>query len=213
MSDDTLNLSGKPQADPIEQEAERRGMAKGIAIVLAVLAVLALVALWLFNWGPLKPQPAADNTVPVTTLPNDGSLAPELDSTKTPEAAPTNPDYTPEAGASDAPATNAPSNGAKPSEEVTVALSRWNWIAAKQAISVAGFLPGVVENGGTCTLEATNGSTTVSNSQAATTDAHQTVCAMNLVDPKLTPGQWTVTMSYEGPSGSGTSEPAQVTIN
>lgn len=208
MSDDTLNYDGETPIDPVEQEAERRGMAKGIAIVLAVVAVLGLLALWLFNWGPLKPQPVADNTVPVTTLPNDGTLHPELDATKTPEPAPTNPDL---ASSPDA-ATAAPSNDAKPSGEVTVALSRWNWIAAKQTISVAGFLPGVVENGGTCTLEATNGSTTVSESQPATVDAHQTVCALNLTDPKVTAGQWTVTMHYDGPSGSGTSAPAQISV-
>ena len=198
-----------------EETAERRGLGKGLAIGAVAVALLGLALWWLVAMGPMRSQaPVADNTAPVTTLPDDGTAAPSL--APTASVHPTDaPVQNPSASATAAQAPETADPGAttqgQPTGDVVVALTRWNWIAPQQMISVAGYLPQIVEEGGTCTLVARSGATELRNSAAAAPDAHQTACIVNLTNAAITPGQWTVRMEYTGPSGSGASPEAVVT--
>lgn len=205
--------------DELEERAERRGLGKGLLIGAIAAALLGLLAFWLLNWGPMQQRPAADNTVPVTSLPNDGTLQPDPSQTAGPAdggpataPAPSSPALSPSAAdAQPAETTAAPTTTGQPSGELGVALTRWNWIPEQRMIAVAGFVPHV-EQGGTCTLTATKDGQAVSQSAPASPDAQTTVCAITLGSEQLTPGTWGIVLSYEGPGGSGASPSAQVEV-
>lgn len=98
--------------------------------------------------------------------------------------------------------------------DVSVALSRWNWIADQSVVAVGGYAD-VVENGGTCTLtltSQTDSSTVVTAVSEARADAQTTMCTFMVSDPALTPGSWTLVLAYDGPSGSGTSDQQRIDI-
>lgn len=173
----------------------RRG--RPLAIGITVLIAIALVVLGVFIWGQLAPQRTADvppdNTVPVTTLPQATSAVPS--------------DLPVATGTS---FTNDPSaSAAQPAQtalgDMPVALSRWGWAPELGGFSVAGYVASV-ESGGSCTLTATNGATTVQGQAQAQPAAATTNCIVNLPVQDAAPGDWQLTMSYDGPGGTGTSE-------
>lgn len=177
----------------------RRGAGRWLGILLGAVGAAGLVLLALFVWGPFAPQtppagaPPADNTVPVTTLPQAPTSAVPSD---LPVASATTLTQEPEPGQS---------GGGVP-----VALSRWSWVPELGAFSAAGYIA-QAESGGECTLTATDGATTVQGSAPAEASAATTNCVVNLpVD--AAPGQWRLTLSYRGPSGSGASETVVVTV-
>lgn len=193
------------------REAERRGMGKGLIIGLAVTAALALLAAWLFFWGPLKPQDkptiAPDNTAPVTSLLAPSTAPPfrsaTPDPTDTPVAAPP---------ATATPDANSDSMPPKPAPPTTVALTRWGYLPNEQLISVAGFIS-AVEEGGTCKLTMTKGDQKITGESKARRDAQTTVCAVNIPSPqKPEPGVWKTVMDYDGPSGHLTSSPVDLEV-
>ena len=76
---------------------------------------------------------------------------------------------------------------------------------------VLAYVSGVVENGGTCTATATNGSTTRTTSSQAVYDASTTDCAPLNFSPALGAGTWTVVVAYQSSASYGQS--ATVTIH
>lgn len=98
--------------------------------------------------------------------------------------------------------------------DVSVALSRWNWIADQSTVAVGGYAE-VVENGGQCTLtltKQTDTSAVVTATSAARADAQTTICTFMVSDPSLTAGSWNLVLAYEGPSGSGVSDQQRIDI-
>lgn len=214
---DEAPIDGRP--DELEERAERRGLGRGLLVGAIAAALLAGLVIWLLN-GPLAARPAPDNTVPVTSLPNDGSLQPEPSPTGPADGGPLTapPSATAAPSASTAPATAspdateaAPATPAEQGGEVPFSISRANWIPQQQMISVAGLVPGVVASDGTCTLTATKDGQTYTATGPAQADAQSTVCAVNFSDPGLTPGQWTVELRYDGAAGTGAAQ-QQVTV-
>lgn len=188
--------------------AERRGMGRGAALGLGLAALVAIAAIALFViFNPFASGPAPDNTAAVTTLPAPSvgpteALPPATTAAPSASAAPS------ETGAATASASPQPTSG----ESRPIALNRWNWLADQQMFSVGGFIEGR-ESGGTCTLTAASGGQTLVGSAPATEDASTTICVVNLPATDPTPGEWQLTMTYEGPGGTATSEAVTVTVS
>lgn len=155
---------------------------------------------------PSSPDPAteSDETAIPTSPPVDG----ETSSTATAEqgapagtapsdepAAPTDP---PRAGAVDVHVT---------------------WLDAGSGYVAAGGYVDVLETGGSCTLEANQGEVTLEVSTAAVVDASTTSCGtLELRDPALTDGEWSVTLRYASDGSHGAApvrlvDPAARTID
>jgi hypothetical protein len=81
-------------------------------------------------------------------------------------------------------------------------------------IEARGYIPGIIEKGGTCTLTLSKESTNVTDSHTAFDNAQNTGCGlMTISKSKLTSGTWTATLSYSSTKYTGTSESQNVRVN
>lgn len=75
---------------------------------------------------------------------------------------------------------------------------------------VAGFIPGIVENGGTCTATFTSGSNTVTKTSQGFANASTTNCTpISYAGSGVTAG-WSVTLTYSSNTSEGTSDASAV---
>lgn len=94
---------------------------------------------------------------------------------------------------------------------VTPVITSWGYNAITQQAEVSGYVGGVIENGGTCTLTLEKSGQKVTESKAAIADAQTTSCGLiSVARDRLSPGNWTATLSYSSASAEGTSEPRTV---
>jgi hypothetical protein len=82
------------------------------------------------------------------------------------------------------------------------------------SVEAAAFVSGIYEDGGTCTLTLTKGSTSVTRQTAASKDATVTRCVNFAIPRSEIPsnGEWTVSVSYKSATHSGTSATQKITI-
>lgn len=75
---------------------------------------------------------------------------------------------------------------------------------------VAGFIPGIVENGGTCTATFTSGPTTVVKTSQGFANASTTNCTPISYAGSGVAAGWNVTLSYSSNTSEGTSDASAV---
>lgn len=107
------------------------------------------------------------------------------------------------------PVTPKPTPGA-PKSSVTPIMTTWS---ATPNVEVRGYVPGINEDGGTCTLTLTKGGQTVTASGAATPDATTVSCGLITINwGKLSPGAWSATLSYSSPHYEGGSNSNTINV-
>jgi hypothetical protein len=146
-----------------------------------------------------SPDEAADGS-PVRTAPP--TQAPGTYGTPLDTAAPD-----PTAVATDpAPTTAARGNA-------TVQITYYGWNPDSGVVELAGFVPSLVEEGGSCTLTLTQAGTSATATREATPNVTNTACG-ELVVPgdELAAGTWRAVLSYESPRSTGASEPVEVLV-
>ncbi len=178
------------------------------AIVALVVAAAAVAATALGRDGTTVATPPE---LPVTTT---ASAEPTSTSTSIPATPATTPSAeTPSSTAEAEPTTTPPSEPGTTTPslapvDVVIATSGWR----NGAAVVSGYAT-VIEDGGTCTATLTRGDVQASASRPATPDAQTTSCGLiEVQDPALTPGTWTVVLAYTSRTSTGTSEPMSITI-
>jgi hypothetical protein len=111
------------------------------------------------------------------------------------------------------PPTKNTTGGTSEKREVTVTISTW---AQKDgAITVNGFVGGVVEDGGTCTLTMTFAATgkQVTTSRTAIANVTNTSCGESTVPvSKLSSGSWHAVLAYSSSASSGQSSPVTIDV-
>jgi hypothetical protein len=111
--------------------------------------------------------------------------------------------------ATDAPVTVEPNDDGS----LPVSLTFADWNATTAAVEVDGYLAGIVEDGGTCTLTLTQGGATATAEVPGTADATTTSCGgASVPGAQLAPGTWTAVLTYRSGTSTGTSAPAEVTV-
>jgi len=82
-------------------------------------------------------------------------------------------------------------------------------------IEVSAYVPGIIENGGTCTLTAQKGSSKLTKTVAGVDNAQNTSCPTFIVSRMefSSTGTWTVTVSYSSTDYSGTSASKALEVN
>lgn len=83
------------------------------------------------------------------------------------------------------------------------------------SVQVGSYVPGVFENGGTCTATFTNGSKTVVKTTQGTTNSNSVSCPAITAQPsEFTPkGSWNVVVSYDSATATGSSSQTSIQIN
>lgn len=152
---------------------------------------------------------------PSATLTPAGSAASTSDAgpTVVPEAGdgPTGaPAVPPDAAAPTA--TPPPTTPGPASVEVVTTWSLWD--ATTGEAQVAGFVPELVEDGGTCILTMVSGDDVVEASMPATPDASSTSCGAVSVERSAIPhsGDWVATLRYVSSSSSGAAPPVTIGV-
>jgi len=97
--------------------------------------------------------------------------------------------------------------------EVPVTITYFGWDPDSRAVQVAGFVGGVVEDGGVCTLTLTQGGATVSEEKRALADASTTSCGeVSVPGAELGAGTWQAVLTYSSSGHAGTSEAVDVEV-
>ena len=101
-------------------------------------------------------------------------------------------------------ATDADPVTTPPGAATSVVTTYSGWDDQDGGLEVDGFVPGLVESAGTCTLRATQGARTVTVDAPAQADASTMQCgALVIPADELGPGAWRAVLSYRSDSASG----------
>jgi hypothetical protein len=98
-------------------------------------------------------------------------------------------------------------------DEVPVVVTFYGWNAAAEQVQVGGYVSGVVEEGGTCTLTLTQDGETVAARGSATADAATTACGeLDIAGDQLSEGTWQAVLRYESPSHTGAADAVDIEV-
>jgi hypothetical protein len=186
-------------------------MAKRATVaVLTVTAVAgAGVAVGVFLAHGAPGTPAASSSAPAPTS-DAGSLddGSGLDDVSAEPTASIGPD--PDTGQSVATDEPVVATGS----EVAVTVTFYGWNATSQVVQVGGYVAGVVEEGGVCTLTLTKGGRSVTGRTDAVADASTTACgAVTVPGDRVSAGTWQAVLSYSSAGHSGTSDAVDVEVS
>lgn len=97
-------------------------------------------------------------------------------------------------------------------QTVTPVLSRWD--AATDPVEVAGYVPGIFEDGGTCSYTFTRGSVSFTKTTSGFQDATHTSCAPADVNRSSfsQDGTWSVILKYKSVTSVGSSNEQSFTL-
>ena len=100
-----------------------------------------------------------------------------------------------------------------PAQDAGIFLTFAGWEDDSGAVTVRGYLQGVVEDDGICTLTLTNGERSVTATKSGTSNVTDTSCGnVSIAGSKLSPGSWKAVLSYASSTSSGSSEPVDVDV-
>ncbi|MDH2443084.1 hypothetical protein QDR37_03895 [Amnibacterium sp. CER49] len=174
----------------------------------AATALAAAVALPLTSCSMLGSSPASAETAsPAPTDVIDPSIP-------TPTATPTDPSTTVPTP-TPAPTASTPGDSPAPTPVPSTVTSRTSvtpfvtaaaWDAHAGALTASALVSEIVEQGGTCTLTATQGSTVRTATSTAVAASSYTACPeMSIPGAQLSNGTWTVRVTYSSSAAVGTS--------
>ena len=99
------------------------------------------------------------------------------------------------------------------SSTVPVVMTYSGWNAASRRVMAGGYVTGVIEDGGTCTLTLTRNGVRVSAHGPARPDASTTACGgLTVSGGKLTSGTWKAVLSYASTASAGASSAVDVDV-
>jgi len=107
--------------------------------------------------------------------------------------------------------SNAPAPTPTPGKKtpVSVVMTSWGQNSQTKAIEANGYMSGVLEGGGICTLTLKKSATVVTESHSATVNAQNVSCGqISIAYSRLTLGAWEMTLSYNSSTAEGTSSVA-----
>lgn len=105
--------------------------------------------------------------------------------------------------------TPPPTDGRKTVTPIITSAEPFNGI-----VEVSGYVPGVFEDGGTCTATFVKGSSQVTKQSKGVKNVSNTQCnGLDAAISELSPGTWTVTLSYSSATAQGSSAGKAVEVN
>lgn len=99
------------------------------------------------------------------------------------------------------------------SSTVPVVMTYSGWNASAHQVMVGGYVTGVIESGGTCTLTLTRAGARVTASRPARPDAATTACGgLTVPGSSLSSGTWKAVLSYASKASTGTSAAVDIDV-
>lgn len=108
------------------------------------------------------------------------------------------------------PGTGAGGSGEESATAADVVLTYAGWDGASGQVQAGGYVAGVVESGGTCTLTLRSGDEVVTGTAAAEPDATTTVCVVGV--DGLGEGTWTAVLGYRSAASAGSSREREIEV-
>ncbi|MCZ2806482.1 hypothetical protein O2W18_15335 [Modestobacter sp. VKM Ac-2983] len=173
-----------------------------LVLALFVAAAAAAVAAFLFNPRLSDDRPSAEAAATATAGTTDGVPAQPAAETS---SAPYTIEPEPTEVATEAPVEDSDGN-------VLVVLTYAGQDESTGVVQANGYVRGVIEEGGTCSLTLTRGDTEVIATTNATADATTTSCGLLETSPDLAAGTWEAVLSYASAGAEGTSDELKVTV-
>jgi hypothetical protein len=100
------------------------------------------------------------------------------------------------------------------STDVPVTVTFYGWNPTSKQVEVGGYVEGIVEGDGVCTLTLTKGGSTVSGTADASPDASTTACGtVSVPGDEVAAGTWKAVLSYSSAGHSGTSDAVDVEVS
>lgn len=98
-------------------------------------------------------------------------------------------------------------------KQVIPVISSWGQ-NDRGGLEINGFIPEIIESGGTCTITLEKNGSTVTQAKTANADAQTTSCGL-ITTPisSLSRGTWTATLSYDSDTAGGSSEKVKIEVN
>lgn len=104
-------------------------------------------------------------------------------------------------------------NPSAPPENGKVTPIITSWGQANEKVEVAARVPGVLEEGGTCTLTLKKDGVTRSATSQGIANVSEVSCGFIAIPrSSLTAGEWSATVSYSSPKANGVSEAKTITV-
>lgn len=185
-------------------------------IIIRTLGALAL-AFAVAGCGPHRdavPTAPATTTSATPAVTAGGEKSAESPSTSAdPTAAATTGTHgTPSASPKPDPVASASATN-EPRLDVAVAVTRSGWDTGSRTLEVGGLVPGLVEEGGICTLTLERLGARVESESRAVADVSSTSCGTVRVSrSQLSSGAWTAWLGYRSSHHAGRSEPFTVEV-
>ena len=171
----------------------------GLGAVLAVAgAAVAVTTPWDDDVQPAGASAGASSSASSPAEESSGGAAPETDAGGSPAAA-----------TSSDPGADAPVLEDDEPADAAVVITYREFDPTTDSVNVGAYVAGVLEIGGECVLELSDGTTTQRASMDAEPDARTTSCG-ELTLAGLTPGEWSGAVVYTSPDGDELS--ADVTV-
>lgn len=188
---------------------------------LSSVAVLTAVGILILTGcgsdGPAE-QPSPSATATATAVPSTDPTTPAPTTTEQPTEAPTTepaPETSSPTAQPSSPTENPTSAPADDRAQVTPLVTYAGPSTDGSGTEVSGFVPDLVEGGGTCTTTLTPqaGGESRQLSTAAEADASTTICfAVVFPGADLAPGTWDAVLTYESPTSAGSSATTSVEV-
>jgi hypothetical protein len=100
-----------------------------------------------------------------------------------------------------------------PTDDGEVFITYAQWSNDTSAIEVGGYVAGVIEDDGTCTLTLTRGEVVVTGTVAGTPNASSTSCGgLSIPGNQLGTGHWNAVVTYDSSTSHGSSETVDVEV-
>ena len=174
---------------------------------LVAVSVAAAIALTSCSLVQVAPSPVVTSSPRSTALTDPSIPAPTA-------SAPDSPAPVPSGTSTATPVpTPSPSISRGTRTAVTPFVTAASWDQPSGTLTVTALVPNLVELDGTCTVTATNGSTTLSASATSAPGANDTECnPMTLAGSRLTAGTWSLVVAYSSKRSVGVSAAHTVAV-
>ncbi|GAA4322469.1 hypothetical protein [Klenkia terrae] len=184
---------------------QRRPAVRTLVLLVLAAAVLAAAAVLVLNRTPDEEAAASTSSAASSTATPYASYSIGAEPTQVATDAPA-------PGVDPSPTATDPATDPAPTAGLDVVLTYAQYQSDTGTVQANGFVSGVIEDGGTCTLTLRRDGAEVDVRTLGSADATTTSCGLLETGTDLTPGTWDAQLTYSSATGDGSSATGEVVV-